>query len=65
MTDRIWLNGYPEGVPADIDPSQYPSLVALIEEAFGKYASRTAYTFMGKAISFADTDAEQDARAEG
>ncbi|MFT3778851.1 MAG: long-chain-fatty-acid--CoA ligase [Ottowia sp.] len=63
MTDRIWLNGYPEGVPADIDPSQYPSLVALIEEAFGKYAGRTAYTFMGKAISFADTDAESRALA--
>ncbi|MFT4195517.1 long-chain-fatty-acid--CoA ligase [Ottowia sp.] len=63
MTDRIWLNGYPEGVPADIDPAQYPSLVALIEEAFGKYAGRTAYSFMGKAISFADTDAESRALA--
>ena len=30
MTDRIWLSGYPQGVPADIDATQYPSLVALI-----------------------------------
>ena len=34
MTDRIWLKSYPPGVPADIDPSQYPSLVALMDEAF-------------------------------
>ena len=30
MTERIWLADYPAGVPADIDPSQYPSLVALL-----------------------------------
>ena len=58
MTDRIWLSSYPAGVPADIDASQYPSLVALIEEAFKKYADRTAYRFMGKSISFAETDAQ-------
>jgi len=58
MTERSWLAHYPAGVPADIDPSQYPSLVALIEEAFKKYADRTAYSFMGKEVSYADTDAE-------
>ena len=36
MSDRPWLNAYPEGVPSDIDTSQYPSLVALMEEAFAK-----------------------------
>ena len=50
MSERIWLNSYPEGVPADIDASQYPSLVALIEESFKKYADRTAYSFMGKDV---------------
>ena len=63
MTERSWLAHYPAGVPADIDPSQYPSLVALIEEAFKKYADRTAYSFMGKEVSYADTDAESRALA--
>ena len=57
MTDRIWLNSYPSGVPADIDPSQYPSLVALMEEAFHRHATRVAYTFMGQEVTFAQTDA--------
>ena len=56
MQDRPWLAAYPQGVPADIDPSQYPSLVALMDEAFTKYADRIAYSFMGKDISYAETD---------
>ena len=63
MTDRIWLSSYPEGVPADIDASQYTSLVALMQESFKKYASRTAYSFMGKDISYAQTDSLSQAFA--
>ena len=36
MTERIWLSSYPEGVPADVDPTQYTSLVALMEDSFAK-----------------------------
>ena len=57
MTDRIWLSSYPQGVPADINPGTYTSLVALMEESFKAYASRVAYSFMGKDISYAQTDA--------
>ena len=63
MTDRIWLKSYPPGVPADLDTSQYPSLVALMEESFKKYASRTAYSFMGKDVSYAQTDSLSQAFA--
>ncbi len=63
MTERPWLKHYPEGVPADIDPSQYPSLVALIEDSFKKYADRTAYSFMGKDVSYAETDEQSRALA--
>jgi long-chain acyl-CoA synthetase len=56
MTDRPWLSSYPQGVPADIDASHYPSLVGLMEESFTKYADRTAYSFMGKDVSYAETD---------
>ena len=56
MTERIWLTSYPPGVPADIDPSRYASLQALLEESFQKYADRTAYSFMGKDLSYGETD---------
>ena len=63
MTDRIWLRSYPEGVPADIDTAPYPSLVALMEESFRQYASRTAYSFMGKDVTYAQTDSLSSALA--
>ena len=55
-SERIWLSSYPAGVPADIDASIYPSLVALMEESFQKHANKVAYSFMGKDISSAQTD---------
>ncbi|MEK7346041.1 MAG: long-chain-fatty-acid--CoA ligase [Pseudomonadota bacterium] len=59
----IWLKSYPEGVPADIDASRYSSLVALLEESFSNYADRCAYSYMGKDISYAQTDQESLAMA--
>ncbi len=56
MNDRPWLGSYPEGVPADIDPGQYASLVALMEESFTRFADRVAYSFMGKDVTYAQTD---------
>ena len=56
MTDRPWLSSYPPGVPADIDPAQYASLVALMDESFSRYADRPAYSFMGKLVSYGEVD---------
>ena len=54
--ERIWLKHYPPGVPADIDTSQYPSLVTLLEESFAKFADRKAFICMDKSISYRDLD---------
>ena len=54
--DRPWLKAYPPGVPYDVDANQYGSLVALMEEAFKKNASKVAYSFMGKEVTFGETD---------
>ena len=61
--DRHWLSSYPEGVPADIDPDRYGSLVALMDESFARHADRTAYSFMGKAITYRQTDEDSLALA--
>ena len=54
--DRFWLKSYPPGVPSDIDPSVYPSVVALLEESFVKYRGQNAYVCMDKAITFGEVD---------
>ena len=61
--ERPWLSAYPPGVPADIDTSQYASLVALMEESFKKNASAVAYSFMGKDVTFGQTDSLSQAFA--
>ncbi len=55
--DKFWLHSYPAGMPAEIDPTCYRSLVQLMEEAFAKYAERNAYVCMGRSITYADVDA--------
>jgi len=61
--EKTWLKQYPAGVPEQIDPDQYKSLTALIEEAFKKHASLPAYKFMGKSFSFALVDEQSRAFA--
>ena len=63
IEERVWLSSYPEGVPAEIDASQYDSLVSLMEESFSKYADRTAYSFMGQNIGYQETDVKSQALA--
>ncbi|MBR0699227.1 long-chain fatty acid--CoA ligase [Bradyrhizobium sp. 62B] len=54
--ERIWLKQYPPGVPADIEPTQYASLVDLLEESFTKFADRKAFICMDKSVSYRDLD---------
>ncbi len=54
--ERIWLKQYPDGVPADIEPARYGSLVELLEESFAKFADRKAFICMDKSISYRDLD---------
>ncbi len=54
--DRIWLPQYPKGVPADIDVNEYASLREVIDDSSARYASRPAFSCMGKSITFAELD---------
>src|SRR4029450_3586238 len=53
---RFWHEHYPPGVPADVDVTQYRSLVHLIDDGLARHAQRHAYAFMDRRISFADVD---------
>ena len=56
MTERIWLKNYPQGVPAELDVAQYSSLVAMMEADFAQHASKVAYSFMGREMTYGETD---------
>ena len=54
--ERIWLESYTEGVPHDIDPDGYPSLVAIIDEAIARFPDRPAFENLGVRITFGELD---------
>ena len=56
--ERIWLQSYPKGVPAEIDIDHIPSLVALFEKACQTYADKVAYISMGREITYRQLDVE-------
>lgn len=51
-----WLKNYTEGVPHEINPDAYASLVELFEESQKKHSEKIAYTNMGKSITYAQLD---------
>jgi long-chain acyl-CoA synthetase len=55
--EKIWLKNYPANVPAEIDPDEYASVREVFEESCRKYATRPAFSCMGKTITFAELDA--------
>ena len=61
MTDladnRPWLAGYPAGIPAEIDPDEYPSLKDLLERSFSEFAELTAFSNLGSELSYAEVEA--------
>lgn len=54
--ERIWLRHYPAGVPAEIDPSRYASLSALLQESFARFADRPAYAGFGETLTYGEID---------
>jgi long-chain acyl-CoA synthetase len=54
--ERFWLKNYPDGVPADIDADQFPSLIEMFEESFAKFGDRKAAICMDKAITYRELD---------
>lgn len=54
--EKIWLKHYPPGVPAEIDPREYRSLLELIEQSLARYRELPAYTCMDRTITFGELD---------
>ena len=54
--NRPWLNAYPEGIPAEIDPGSYSSLKALMERSFKRFSSEPAFSNASTRLSYAEME---------
>jgi long-chain acyl-CoA synthetase len=56
VVEKIWLKHYPKGVPPEIDVDEYASIREVFEESVAKYATRPAFSCMGKSLTFSELD---------
>lgn len=54
--EKVWLKHYQKGVPAEINPNEYHSLVHLFEESCRQNSHKIAYVNMGHEMSYAELE---------
>ncbi len=54
--ERPWLASYPAGIPHEINPDEYPSIVSVLQSSLEKYRDRLAFSNMGRSITYAELD---------
>ncbi len=54
--ERPWLEQYPAGVPEQIDVDEFPSVVAVLENAIDNYRDRPAFSNLGKTLTYSEID---------
>ena len=54
--DKIWLKNYQQGVPAEIDLSEFQSLGEMFEKSVAQYRDRIAYINMGVELTYGEVD---------
>ncbi|MCB0412429.1 MAG: AMP-binding protein, partial [Bdellovibrionales bacterium] len=50
--EKIWQKHYPKGVPLEINPEEYSSVVDLFERSCGKFNDKVAFSNMGTKITY-------------
>jgi long-chain acyl-CoA synthetase len=60
---KPWLQHYPDGVPSEVNPDLYESLVDLLDQACVKHSTKQALVFMGRRLTYAELDRHANAVA--
>lgn len=53
---RPWLDSYPEGIPAQIDISQYQSILSVLDQVCEKYRDKPGFASFGTQLSYGEID---------
>lgn len=54
--EKIWLKSYPPGVPYEINPDHYQSIVSLFEQSCKKFGTSPSFYNLGISLSFQELD---------
>ncbi len=53
---KIWLDAYPEGIPAEINASAYASIKEMLEQSCLRFRDKIAFSNMGATITYGELD---------
>src|SRR5690606_21085598 len=54
MSENFWKDKYPAGVSAEIDADAYPNVLAVLKDSCQRFASKPAFSNMGKTLTYAE-----------
>ena len=61
--ENSWVKQYPKGVPSEVNPDDYTSIVDLFEQSIARFRTLPAYQNMGSVLTFHDIDQKSKAFA--
>ncbi|MCP4914339.1 MAG: AMP-binding protein [Oligoflexia bacterium] len=53
---HIWHESYQSGIPKDIDPNTYSSILEVLDESFTKFKDKDSFHCMGKDFTYGELD---------
>ncbi|CDF82887.1 Long-chain-fatty-acid--CoA ligase [Pseudomonas knackmussii B13] len=54
MIDNFWKDKYPAGISAEINPDQYPNILAVLKESCQRFANKPAFSNLGKTLTYGE-----------
>ena len=54
MHENFWKDKYPAGIVTEIDPDQYPSVLAVLKESCERFGDKPAFSNLGKTITYSE-----------
>src|SRR5687768_11196246 len=61
--EKVWLDSYPKGVPAEVDVAGYASIPDVFTTACKRFAERPCFRSMGVTLSFHEVEQKSAAFA--
>ncbi|MCF6194706.1 MAG: AMP-binding protein [Kangiellaceae bacterium] len=54
--EKIWLKSYPEGVPEEINPDAYQSIIEIFDQSVAKFSDKPAFENLGTTYTYRELD---------
>ena len=54
MIEHFWKDKYPAGIAAQINPDEFPNILAVLKESCQRFADKPAYSNLGKTLTYGE-----------